>query len=189
MPIKRLLQRISEGIDRRYLKKTGATTVPGSSLELLLICYHPYQAKQAVHLNDDTTILPGDMVGEFHMANQRVIKMGQTVERGLQWRLIELFKEEFSLLAEACVSGKIPLSVKGFYGVNVLPAGARRLGFTLVPIAPGWERWWLGFWESALRWVNYSFKSKKGPSLKKTMDPYQIWMTRQDLLRMYGKKE
>ena len=106
----------------------------------------------------------------------------------LQWRLIEMIKLEFRNLAAACLTGEIPETVRGFYGVNVLAAGARRLGFTMVPIPRGWQRWWLGFWESCLRLVFYSFKTKKKASLKRTMDPYEIWITREDLIARYSKR-
>lgn len=182
----RILRKIGEKIDARYQKKVGAVTIPGSQNNLLLICYHPYQGKKTVVTNDGITIDPGDPVGELHFNNKKITELAaEPSERSMEWRLIEILKAEFTTLAEACAAGLIPGNIRAFYGVNVMAAGAKRMGFTLVPIAPGWNRWWLGFWESVLRLVFYSFKTKKKASLKKTMDPYEIWISRNELIWKY----
>jgi hypothetical protein len=80
------------------------------------------------------------------------------------------------------------VEIKGFYGVNVLTAGAKRLGFTLIPIPKGWNRWWLGFWETILRKIFYSYKTKKKATFQKTKDPYEVWITREELLKRYLAK-
>lgn len=183
-----ILRKISEKIDARYQKKVGATTIPGSQNNLLLICYHPYQGKKPVVTNDGVTINPGDPVGELHFNNKKITELAaEPSERSMEWRLIEILKAEFATLAEVCAAGLIPGNIRAFYGVNVLAAGAKRMGFTLVPIAPGWNRWWLGLWESVLRLVYYSFKTKKKASLKRTMDPYEIWISSNELIRKYQK--
>lgn len=181
-----ILRKIGESIDARYQKKVGAAKIPGSKDCLLLICYHDYQGKKSVVTNDGVKINPGDPVVELHFNNKKITDLaGLPSERSMEWRLFEIIKAEFATLTEACVGGSIPNNVKGFYGVNVLAAGAKRLGFTLVPIPPGWDRWWLGFWESVLRLIYYSFKTKKKASLKRTMDPYEIWISRDELIRRY----
>ncbi|GEM_PF-732225 len=182
----KLLRRLGMAIDRRYLKKVGASTVPGSPTGLLLVCYHPYRGKQRVSL-DETTIAPGDMVGELHLSNVRITEIAaEPSGRSLEWRLMEMLKEEFRRLAQACENGSITEDIKGFYGVNVLVAGARRMGFTLIPIPKGWNRWWLGFWESVLRWIYYSFKTGKKAKVQKIMDPYEVWISRVQLMERYG---
>ncbi|MGD8401243.1 MAG: hypothetical protein PVH64_10000 [Bacillota bacterium] len=180
-----ILRHIGQTIDRHYLKKVGATVIPGSSLGLLLLCYHPLQSRKAVVL-EDTVCQLGAMVGEFHLSNIRITELaGEKGRRSLEWRIMALLKEEFTVLAKACVAGVIPETVQGFYGVNVLVAGAKRLGFTLLPIPPGWSRWWLGFWESCLRLIFYSYKTKKKAALQRTMDPYEVWISRTELIRRY----
>lgn len=183
-----ILRKILERVDENYQKKVGAATIPGSKDNLLLICFHTYEGKKQVVTNDRVTIKPGDPVGELHFNNKRITAMAATPsDRSMEWRLFEMLKAEFAALAEACNTGLIPSNVKAFYGVNVLAAGAKRLGFTLVPIPPGWNRWWLGFWESVLRLIFYSFKTKKKASLKRTMDPYEIWISNDELIRRYKK--
>ncbi len=154
---------------------------------LLLICFHPYEGKQPVELSDHTVIQPGERVGELHLSNIRITEIAdQNSERSLEWQLMDMLKQELRVLAKACGAGKIPGDIRAIYGVNVLAAGARRLGFTLVPIAKGWDRWWLGFWESTLRLIYYSFKTKKKATLKRTMDPYQVWMSREQLIKRFS---
>lgn len=183
-----LLRKIGEKIDERYQKQVGAATIPGSHNDLLLICYHDYQGKKQVITNDGVTIKPGDPLGELHLNNKRITEIAaEPSERSMEWRLFEILKAEFASLAEASLNGLVPDNVKAFYGVNVLAVGAKRLGFTLVPLEPGWNRWWLGFWESVLRLIYYSFKTKKKASLKRTMDPYEIWITSSELIRRYKR--
>lgn len=180
------LRKIGEKIDERYQKKVGANPIPGSVNGLLLVCYHNYHGKKPVVTNDGVVINPGEPVGELHFNNKKITEIGaEPSERSLEWRLLEILKKEFRILAEAIDAKLVPGNIKAFYGVNVLEAGAKRLGFTLVPIPTGWERWWLGFWESMLRLIYYSFKTKKKARLKRTMNPYEIWISGNELLRRY----
>lgn len=183
----KILRRLGEAVDRYYLRRAGAGPIPGSQLGLLLICYHPFHGSRAVTLSNGVVIHPGDPVVEFHLANQEVVALGNRSGQGLQWQLLESLRGELTKLAEACRMGVVPPKVQGFYGINVMPAAARRLGFTLIPLPPGWERWWLGFWESLLRVVFYSFPAAKAPRLARTMDPQQIWLTRAELVRRYSQ--
>ncbi len=180
------IRKIGEKIDERYQKKVGAITLPGSKNGLLMVCYHDYQGKKRVVINDGVIINPGDPVGELHFNNKKITEIAALPsERSMEWRLFEIIKAEFKILAEAIEAGFVPGNIKAFYGVNVLSAGAKRLGFTLIPLPPGWDRWWLGFWESVLRIVYYSFKTTKKASLKRTMDPYEIWISCNELVRKY----
>jgi hypothetical protein len=43
----------------------------------------------------------------------------------------------------------------------------------------------LGFWETILRKIFYSYKTKKKASFKKTKDPFEIWITREELIKRY----
>ncbi|WP_132016014.1 YkoP family protein [Hydrogenispora ethanolica] len=183
-----ILRRIGQAIDRSYLNKVGAAPIPGSDLGLLLVCYHSYEGKQTIELSDHTVIRPGQTVGELHFSNIRITEIAAQSERSLEWQLMEMLKQEMGTLAKACAAGLIPETVEAFYGTNVLAAGARRLGFTLIPIPKGWNRWWIGFWESVLRLVYYSFKTSKKTSLKRTMDPYEVWMSRAQLLQRLAKR-
>jgi hypothetical protein len=183
----KVFRKFGEAIDRRYLKKVAATPVPGSNLNLLLVCFHPYEGKNPIQTGDKVMIHPHDPVGELHLSNIRVTEIaGEPGENSMEWRLIGILKGEFGLLADACVKQVIPENIRAFYGVNVLPPAARRMGFTLVPIPKGWNRWWLGFWESVLRLIYYSYKTKKKFSLQRTKDPYEIWLSREELIRRYG---
>ncbi|HYH02545.1 MAG TPA: hypothetical protein VEC37_05555 [Bacillota bacterium] len=182
------LRRMGEAVDRHYLKQVNAFAIPGSRLGLLLLCYHPYQGKQPLLLDDQTTITQGAIIGEFHLGNTRITEIAkESSPRPLEWRLMQMLKGELAVLAEACIKGEIAGEVQAFYGVNVLVAGARRLGFTLVPLPKGWKRWWVGFWESLLRLIYYSYQTKKKAVLQKTMDPYEVWITRDELVRRYTK--
>lgn len=184
--MRNFLRSIGEAIDRYYLKKAGAAAIPGSNLGLLLLCYHPLESRKAVTVDEQTVCQPGVTVGEFHLSNIRITELAkEPSQRSLEWRILEMLKAEFTTLAAACVNGVIPEVVQGFYGVNVLSAGAKRLGFTLIPIPPGWSRWWLGFWESCLRLLFYSYKTKKKAALQRTMDPYEVWISRTELIKRY----
>ncbi len=181
------LRRIGQAIDRRYLEQAGAGPIPGSELGLLLICYHPHHGKKLIELPDQTIIQPGQLVSELHFSNKRITEIADESQRSLEWQLLDMLKQELGTLAKACADGLISEEIQAFYGTNVLAAGARRLGFTLIPMPKGWNRYWVGFWESMLRLIYYSFKTSKKVSLKRTMDPYEIWMSRNQLVQRYLK--
>lgn len=189
-----VLRRVGAAIDRRYLKKVGAVPIPGSENGLVLYCFHPYAGKQTVPIPDAVAIRPGDTVAELHLSNIRITEIAREHEAGqsgrpLEWRLMEILRSEFKLLAKACQAGLIPPAVNAFYGVNVMGPATKRLGFTRIPIPQGFNRWWLGFWESLLRKVYYSFQTRKKVTLQKTMnDPFEIWISRGELMRRYLKE-
>ena len=179
-------RRFGEAVDHRYLKKVGAISVPGTTCHLLLICFHPYHGKELVQTTGQV-IKSGEPICEIHLSNKRITQIAaEPGDRSMEWHLIGMLKKEFSLLAEAIKNNTIP-DVKGIYGVNVMPAGARRLGFTLVPVPKGWNRIWLAFWESMLRMIFYSYKTNKKATLQRTSDPYEIWMSKEEFLRRYAK--
>lgn len=184
------LRKIVLKIDERFQKKEGLRPIPGTKHSLLMVCFHDYRGEKPVTTNDQVIIAPGDPVGELHFDNKRIMEIAAVPsERPLEWRLLEILKAEFTALADAVAAGKLPGPVKGFFGVNVLTVGAKRLGFTLIPLPRGWKRWWLGFWESLLRIVFYSYKTKGKTSLRKTMDPREVWISSAELARRYSKRD
>jgi hypothetical protein len=179
-----LARRIMEKIDERYLSSVNARPVKGSNLKLLLICFHPYEGIGA-ELPDKTTIKPGDQVVELHLSNKKIASYTESQGKTPEWQILQDLRQEFSLLAREVIEGSIPEDVKGFYGVNVLPAGARRLGFTLIPLPQGWNRIWLAWWESLIRRVYYYNPDKK-TDFGKTKNAYEIWLSRSGLIKRYG---
>lgn len=183
----KLLRRIMEKIDERFLSSAKARTITGSNLGLLLICFHPYEGAGA-ELPDGTLIKPGDPVCELHLSNKRISAYAEDPAiQSVEWQILQDLRKEFAALAQEIAEGIFPADVRGIYGVNVLPAGARRLGFTLIPLPPGWNQVWLAWWESLIRKVYYSFGSGKKANTRKTSVAYEIWMSRGELARKYGK--
>lgn len=181
-----LARNIMEKIDERYLSSVNARTVKGSDIHLLLICFHDYDGTGA-ELPDGTVIRPGDRVVELHLSNKKIASYGENQGKSAEWQVLQDLRKEFSLLAQEVKDGSIPDEIQGFYGINVLPAGARRLGFTLIPLPSGWNRTWLAFWESLIRRIFYSYRPDKKTDFKKTKDAYEIWMSRNGLVSRYGK--
>lgn len=179
----RLGRWFSAAIDRGYLQKAGATTIPGSRFDLLLVGFHVYQGKQRLRLEDNQGIMPGEPVGEFHLNNIRITRMAaEESARPMEWRLLEALNAELDCLAAACTNGLISETVSGFYGVNILAAGARRLGLTLVPVPPGWNRLWLSLWGTWLRRIYYSYRPNR-QSKRPVMPPYEMWISRSKLVK------
>lgn len=171
------IRKIIAAIDRVYLRRGGAAPIPGSKSGLLLLCFHAYKGKKPVTVGDQV-IQPGDLVGEFHLANSKLTEIAtEKSTRSLEWRLVEMLRDELEQLAIACNQGVIDAKVKAFYGTSVLATAARRLGFTLIPVSGVWNRHWLRFWETFLRRIYYSY----GSSVKaKRLDPYEIWIDVRD---------
>jgi hypothetical protein len=188
--INSILRKMGTAIDRRYLKKAGAIPVPGSEHHLLLVCFHPYHGAKTVDIPVQVSIAPGDPIAEIHLSNQRITEIAtESGDRSMEWRLLEILGAEFKKLAVACINGTISRDIKAFYGVNAMGTATRRLGFTLIPLPKGLNRLWLGFWESLLRKIFYSYKKNKKTVLGKTMVPHEIWISRNELIRRYGKTE
>ncbi|HEY8463647.1 MAG TPA: hypothetical protein VIM29_06465 [Bacillota bacterium] len=188
MKLRRGLQGIVKTIDRRYLTKVNANPIPGSKLGLLLLCYHPYQAKLPLFLEEGTVISPGALIGEFHLSNIRITEIAQeSSQRSLEWRLLQMLKQELTVLATACLNGEVREEVQAFSGTLVLVAGAKRLGFSVVPLSNGWNRWWLGIWESLLRSIYYSFQTKKKTARSWKLEPSAVWISRSELVRRYSQ--
>lgn len=182
----KFIRNIMEKIDERFLASANARFVEGTENNLLLICFHPYEGEGA-DLPDGTVVRPGDLVSELHLSNKKVASYAEGQSKSVEWQIIQDMRKEFMLLAKEVQDGSVPQEVKGFYGVNVMPAGARRLGFTLIPLPPGWNRVWLAWWESVIRRVFYSFKPGKKPDFSKTKVAYEIWMSRGELVKKYGQ--
>ena len=181
-----LWQNFGLAIDRRFLAKVKAIPVPGSEDQLLLICFHPYLGKQALEIPEQVTIMPGDLICEIHISNRRIMEIAaEHSVRPLEWRICEVLKREFQKLAEAVTGNTIPSDCKAIYGVNTMGSVAKRFGFTLIEIPKGWNRVWLGFWESLLRWIFYSYKADKKGAFNRMTDPREIWMSREELIRRY----
>jgi hypothetical protein len=183
-----LFRKIGAAIDRNYLKKVGATPVPGSNHNLLLICFHPYRGKKPVPIPPQVIINPGDPVCEIHLSNKRITQIAaEAGNRSMEWRIFEILKKEFGELAKAWIDGRISPEIKAVYGVNTMGTIAKRLGFTLIPFPKGWNKIWLGFWESLVRKIFYSYKTPKKATFKRMMDPHEIWISREEFLKRYLK--
>ncbi len=190
MKIKTFFQSCGAIIDNFYIKKVGATPIPGSENKLLLLCVHPYQGAESVKLSDDIEIMRDEAVAEFHFNNGRILEIARTAatNRPIEWLLLKILKEELALLAKACREGAISEEIRGFYGVNVLSGGAKRLGFTLVPLADNWQNRLIGFWESSLRRLYYSNQNHVKTGSKKSWyhnKPCEAWLSRASLLMNY----
>ncbi len=183
-----IFRRITEAVDRRFVADVGAIPVPGSEQRLLLICFHPYHGKKPVQIPPQVTINPGDSVCELHFSNQRITQIAAAAgERPIEWHIFEILKGEFAQLAKALRDGQVPQEIRGIYGVNTMGSVSKRLGFTLIPLPKGLNRIWLGFWESLLRRIYYSYKTSKKANFKRMMDPHEIWISREELLRRHLK--
>lgn len=180
MPGNKLGRWLSETVDRIYLQRAGVTSIPGSRFNLLLVGFHAYRGRW-LPLDDDHGIQPGEMVGEFHLNNTRIIRMAtENNGRSMEWRLLEALNDELDCLAVACINGHISDTVRGFYGINILAAGARRLGLTLVPVPGGWNRLWLTLWGSWLRRVYYAYRPHRTGKFT-VLPPYEMWISRSRL--------
>lgn len=182
----KFFQKIMIVIDKYYLKREQAVLIPNSQLQMLKICYHQYEGRVEREI-DGVKIAPGDMVGELHIVNSKILEIAsEKSKRPIEWRLIELFRREIVALSEACVSGEIPIEVKGFFGISVLSTGIARLGFTIIPLS-GAKAFMIGFWETLLRRIYYSFKRHRS-NLPWVMPVSEVWLTRAGLEMMAKSK-
>jgi hypothetical protein len=156
--------------------------IPGAPYGAFTIHLTRYRGDRFV-LPDGTEIQPGDRVGELHFNNRIVVQ----VTRRRVWDLVPALEADLRSLAIWITGPGFPPGVTAFYGVTLLAAGAKRLGFTArerpVTLGARLDRFFL----SGLLAL-YSRQGLRRLGLGRTYGTYprEVWMSRAELLRRYG---
>ncbi len=198
--MKNLLKLAIYGIDYVLRKAYGIKPFVEDPDCILRLSF--WRASKAIKITENLEIKKGELVGELHLWNEHIptippegpdLKWGYEAAKKLHYSL--------GLLAQAIEDG-LPLTneVRILGGEITLPKDKARqiemifehLGLILNSEKPSgaWKRFvhfWQNLYSMALIWA-YNPVSLRRKSLLK-MHRYRVWMSKEELLRRYGKKE
>lgn len=158
------------------------------------------KARKARNLEDGTAVAPGDLIGELHLWNEHIPKMGEGgPDLGWGAQFYRLLTRSLRYLAEYADGDSSMTGVKAFrasvraggeagYTVERL---ARRLGFQVLPAqeeAGLMRRLYLffdGLYGAGLV-LAFNRPSLKGKSLLSLSGQRELWISRRTLLERYG---
>lgn len=129
---------------------------------------------------DGTVVDRGDLVGEFHMVNERAAALHTAGRPGLRFR-----REVFRLMAPLARDLRERpeyREVKAVCGASLFWAEAEAAGFENRPLPP-FTRWWLTRWERFLL-ARYHPGGRGRLAEGRRTELRQVWLTRPTLERL-----
>lgn len=171
-------------IDRITIKRMGCITIPGSTYNLIKICYIQYKGKK-LEFEDGTIVNKGDLIGEMHLSNIAIScgKIGDTIITS-ELQLLGIIRNELKLLAQVLLHHQMSPRVSTYYSTSLLGAGAKRLGFRIIEIPQTLEIKRMALWMSLLRkyfapsFANQTKKHRKHKTVS------EIWITELKLMTL-----
>jgi O-antigen ligase len=139
-----------------------------------------------IHLDDDTTVAPGDLLIELHMNNTWFVETRRNLEdspKEMRWLVSLAFVDDLRHLAKDLADGRLPSKVKALHGVTMLSPPAQRLGFTVMELPKSIRKRLILFYLTGLRHVYYF--GRNPVSLRNRPDLKEVWMSRSRLLERY----
>ncbi|NLJ41952.1 MAG: hypothetical protein GX352_10170 [Clostridiales bacterium] len=186
--LKSMLRPVVSLWERFFIWAYKVTPIEGSPHGLLRISAHPYKGKPET-LSDGTRVLPGDYVLELHISNM-IIYTGNGADRKVisGHEFLGPFRQEIANLAHLARLGRLDSRVKAVWGVTMLGAGLKRLGFELKPMEAGFCTKCLILWMNFLKWLySPTQRSSAGKSKNPRRQGYQYWLSIEQLIEKYQK--
>lgn len=139
-------------------------------------------------LDDGTVVRDGDVVGEIHFDNERVLELSAATsnEAGAALAVARAMAESLGDLAQAVEDGRIGPEVKCFWGLSVFHRGAARMGFQVEPVKGFYRREVIGRFEKLVVSVYHQEGVRRLARGRAGLVPMEIWLSRTTLLERYG---
>ncbi len=182
MMIWRILRRGWRIWERIFCRLYHLQEVPSKGIKLLKIGVQPYRGKR-ITLQDNTEIIPGDMVVCLHLNSEQALLLHQPDASSIRTGLKLLRQAELAWegLREMVEQRDIPSEVKAFYGVTLFYRGVLAPGME-VRETSAWTRAWQSLY---LRWLMALYHPTGWQRLKTRKAvwvPKEIWISKQQLL-------
>jgi len=132
---------------------------------------------------DGTVVTSGDLVGEFHMDNQRAAALHREGRGGLRFRR-EVFRALPALALDLRTRSEYR-EIPAVCGASLFWAEAVHAGFEHRPLPP-FTQWWLGWWERYLL-AKYHPEGRQRLAKGKRTELRQVWITRKTILRFSAR--
>jgi len=159
--------------------------IPGAPFDLLRVQFTRFHGK-SITLPDGTAIQSGDRIAEMHIHNA---VLADVAKRANSWELLRMMIGDFRELARWVETADFPSDVHAFYGYTILSRAAPRLGFTTRTRPHSIRTWLDGLFLTGLL-VLYSPRGRNRLEEGQVYgrDPVEIWMSRDELERRYGRR-
>ncbi|HUY76273.1 MAG TPA: MFS transporter [Ktedonobacterales bacterium] len=192
--------------ERVMLRLYPTTAIPNAPYGLLVVRVTRYHKRQ-FELPDGTTIRRGDWVGEFHLHNAMLARLAA---HSTSWELMRMIEGDLGALAtwveqdraaqeRMAAAGGVPRrrrarqapgigALPALHGVTLLGRAGARLGF-VVRERPHTLGAWSDriFMTGLLALYNPQGVQRLTQGTTRGTYPQEVWMTRTELLRRYGK--
>lgn len=175
--MRNLLAKYFKRVNEKFIIKRKLKPVEGSSNQWFYLESKTYKGKE-FQLEDGTRINKGDRIAEIHINNERV-----TEHLGSFRFIFKVLEEECRAIAYAINQGDYQ-EVVAFAGITLLYPFAEKKGFEVRPITNRIKALQLGLWESLIK---YSLEKKK--SKFKLRKPFEIWISKEKIQKIYLEKE
>jgi hypothetical protein len=155
--------------------------IPGAPHGLLQIFPMTYDGDSVV-LRDGTRVCPGDTLCELHCNNRRALALTSAGKN--PYRAV---REDMRALAQWAMTSEEGCSVCAFYGFSMLGSVAARLGFSIRECPRSFR---LHLERMFMRGLLLIYTPEglsrlhNGTSINEY--PYEVWISRKRLIRLYG---
>jgi len=154
-----------------------------------VICVEPRRHKgSVVRLMDGCEVRPGDHVIKLHFDNawfNEKRQSGLTPRSSVPFGLFHYFKDDFRLLAAQMTDGKYS-DVIALYGWTVLHAPAKRLGFQVIDLPNTLRTKLAQFYIIGLMHAYHILWCREYNVSQRPLQVKAVWLSRAELLRLYG---
>lgn len=171
--------------DFLYRLAHGLTDPSAEVGPILRVQVRPYRGRPFT-LADGTEIRRGDLIGVFHVHNERVSRLHQTRESrwaGLAFRRV--FVASLQALADRAQDTPRYRGVKAFTSTTIFHQGTERAGFEVRPLSAALVSRLVATYERSIL-KQFHPLGRHRPGRPRFAEARQIWISRQELLRRYG---
>lgn len=136
-------------------------------------------------LRDGTTVHPGDMVGELHLANRQLVDLQRKCSNQIQAVMCvkKEMKQNLTHLATLVAQEKVSPEVKAFFGITIFHQGARLLGFEVEEIESRFWRYCFRLGQLLLLATYHPLGTRRLKQGHQSLVPKVIWISRAALTR------
>ncbi|MFS8614525.1 YkoP family protein [Limnochorda sp.] len=141
-----------------------------------------------VRLEDGTWLRPGDPIGDLHFVTDALLG-AHAVTRGpvqLATYLARLAEDSLHVLADFIAQTEPYRQVVAVHGITLIHRGARRLGFTVWDLPPGFKRSFLSFYLRAFLSTMHPGTLSRVRQRRDLLHVKHVAMSRELLLQRYG---